>query len=154
VQSALQMFDACQQLWHSSDIAVMAAAVADYRPKAPQLQKIKKAGDEGLTIELERTPDILKYCGGVKRAGQLLVGFALETNNEETHAIGKLNAKNADMIVLNSLRDAGAGFGGDTNKITIFEKNGETHRFELQSKQQAAHSLVELISKRLHESIQ
>jgi phosphopantothenoylcysteine decarboxylase/phosphopantothenate--cysteine ligase len=154
VQSAQQMFDACQQIWPSCDVAVMAAAVADYRPKAPQLQKIKKSDEEDLTIELERTPDILKYCGDVKRAGQLLVGFALETNNEETHAISKLHAKNADMIVLNSLRDAGAGFGGDTNKITIFEKNGEAHRFELQSKQQAACSLVKIICKRLHESTQ
>jgi phosphopantothenoylcysteine decarboxylase/phosphopantothenate--cysteine ligase len=154
VQSAQQMFEACQHLWPACNIAVMAAAVADYRPKIVQANKIKKADSEGLVVELERTPDILKHCGSVKHDSQLLVGFALETQDEENNAISKLRAKNADMIVLNSLRDAGAGFGGDTNKITIFEKNGEVHRYELQSKQQAARSLVELISKRLHESPQ
>lgn len=152
VQTAQQMFDATVQLFDEIDIAVMAAAVADYRPKEVAEEKIKKGETEGFTIELVKNPDILKHCGSIKKPNQLLVGFALETNNEEANAQKKLVGKNADMIVLNSLNDAEAGFGTDTNKVTIFEKNGNIHRLPLQSKKQVATSIVDLITVKWNES--
>src|SRR5262249_22032370 len=123
VHSANEMYDACVKDFEKYDIAVMSAAIADYSPVDKSATKIKK-DDNSLVIELAKTKDILKTLGQKKNNHQLLVGFALETDNERENAIKKLEDKNADMIVLNSLKDEGAGFGFDTNKITIFEKNG------------------------------
>lgn len=147
VQTAEQMYNACMKQFDNTDITVMAAAVADYRPMQVANEKIKKS-DEALQIELVKNPDILKACGAIKRSNQLLVGFALETTNEQQHALQKLKAKNADMIVLNSLRDEKAGFGTDTNKVTIFEKSGQSHDWALQTKESLAAELVELLAER------
>lgn len=152
VQSAQQMYDACQPIFATADIAVMSAAVADYTPVTTATEKIKKTGDE-LTVELTRTKDILNSLGQQKKPGQLLVGFALETTNEKQYALDKLTKKNADFIVLNSLRDAGAGFGHSTNKITIFDKAGNEYAFDTKSKTAVATDIVNIISKALHEKI-
>lgn len=122
----------------------MAAAVADYSPALPANEKIKKT-EEKFTIELVKTKDILKSLGEKKKAGQVLVGFALETNNEKNYALDKLAKKNADMIVMNSLKDKGAGFGFDTNKVTIFDKNGQEFNFETKSKKEVAKDIVDTI---------
>jgi phosphopantothenoylcysteine decarboxylase / phosphopantothenate---cysteine ligase len=144
VQSATEMYHACQQVFPSCQIAVLSAAVADYQPATVATEKIKKQSDD-MTIALTRTPDILKSLGAQKKEGQLLVGFALETNNEKEYALGKLAAKNADLIVMNSLRDAGAGFGHDTNKITIFGKEGKEFPFDTKSKSAVAKDIVDTI---------
>lgn len=149
VQTAQQMFDACMQKFVDSDIAVMSAAVADYTPARLSSQKIKK-NSESFNIELTRTKDILKALGQKKYNGQLLVGFALETENEKEYALGKLQSKNADIIVLNSLNDDGAGFGYDTNKITIFEKGGKEISYDRKPKQQVAKDIVDRIVNMLH----
>lgn len=150
VGSANEMYEACSKHFSSSDIAVMSAAVADYTPATKATEKIKKANGH-LTIELVKTTDILKSLGEKKKKGQLLVGFALETNNERENAIKKLNEKNADLIVLNSLQDSGAGFGSDTNKITVFETGGKEHHFGLKSKQEVARDIVNLIVNKINE---
>jgi len=129
VESADEMFNTSISIFAEMDIAIMSAAVADYTPLNKETNKIKKS-DESFSIELKKTKDILKHLGVIKKQSQLLIGFALETNNENAFALKKLTDKNADMIVLNSLNDKGAGFGHDTNKITIFEKNGKVHQFE------------------------
>lgn len=144
VESAKEMFDACERLFDVCDIAVMAAAVADYRPAERADQKIKKK-EETLTVELVRTVDILKSLGERKRDSQKLIGFALETTDEEKFAKEKLSKKNADMIILNSLNDAGAGFGHDTNKVTIFRKNADPVKFGLKSKKEVAKDIVDTI---------
>lgn len=144
VKTASEMFDACVAVYHSMDIAVMSAAVADYTPVKTEKEKIKKSGDV-ITIELTKTKDILKHLGEIKKPHQLLVGFALETNNEEDYAKKKLIEKNADMIILNSLNDTGAGFGYDTNKITIIDKAGNPHYFETKSKEAVAKDIVNTI---------
>lgn len=144
VRSAAEMFEACVERFGEIDIAVMNAAVADYSPASIAPNKIKKA-EGSLSVELTKTKDILKHLGTLKRDGQFLVGFALETDNEEQNARTKLSQKNADMIVLNSLNDRGAGFGGDNNKITIFEKGGQTIRFEAKSKVEVAKDIVNAI---------
>jgi phosphopantothenoylcysteine decarboxylase/phosphopantothenate--cysteine ligase len=144
VETAEQMYEACVKEFVSADIAVMSAAVADYTPAVTATEKIKK-NTGSLTVELTKTKDILKTLGQEKRKGQLLVGFALETTNEKEYALGKLTSKNADMIVLNSLNDEGAGFGHDTNKITIFERNGKETPYERKPKQQVAHDIVDRI---------
>ena len=144
VTTAAEMYVACNREFDKSDIGVMAAAVADYTPAAVADNKIKKTKGE-LTIELKKTKDILKSLGEKKTSKQVLVGFALETNNEREYAIGKLKGKKADMIVMNSLNDAGAGFGTDTNKITIFDKSGKEFNYELMSKKQAAQHIVDTI---------
>jgi phosphopantothenoylcysteine decarboxylase / phosphopantothenate---cysteine ligase len=141
VQSAQQMYNACALLFPDADIAVLAAAVADYKPRVFSEQKIKKKDDD-LSIPLDRTVDIAATLGQTKRADQIFVGFALETNDEEQHALGKLQRKNFDFIVLNSLRDAGAGFGHDTNKITILRRDGSKTHFDLKSKTEAAEDIV------------
>lgn len=146
VTSANEMYDACQRLFESADIAIMAAAVADYMPVKKAEQKIKKS-EAGLQLELIKTKDILKSLGERKKEGQVLVGFALETINEKAHALEKLERKNADMIVLNSLNDSGAGFGNDTNKITIFQKGGNEIDFEIKSKDEVAKDIVDTIIK-------
>lgn len=144
VTTAAQMYTATNELFTTADIAVMAAAVADYTPVTRAVEKIKKKED-GLALELTKTKDILKSLGEKKTKKQVLVGFALETNNEKEYALEKLATKNADMIVLNSLNDAGAGFGYDTNKITIFDKSGEEINFAAKSKNEVAKDIVDTI---------
>lgn len=144
VVSAEEMYRACQDAFASADLAVMAAAVADYTPVVKADQKIKKK-DGDLTIELKPTRDILKSLGGLKKPDQVLVGFALETTAEKENALRKLTEKNADLIVLNSLNDAGAGFGHDTNTITIFGREGSETRFDNKPKQEVARDIVDTI---------
>lgn len=142
VVTAAQMNDACQALFPHADIAVMAAAVADFTPVQPATGKIKK--EKGLNkIELKSTTDILAGLGRMKKKGQLLVGFALETDDELENARQKLKRKNLDMIVLNSLKDPGAGFGGDTNKITLLRPDEEAPKaFHLKSKSEVAEDII------------
>lgn len=149
VVSAADMYNACTKEFADADIAIMSAAVADYTVQNPAANKIKKES-ENLVLELEKTKDILKALGAEKKNGQFLVGFALETNNEKENALKKLASKNADMIVLNSLNDAGAGFGFDSNKIVIFDKQGNEHPFETISKQAVAVDIVNTILKLQH----
>lgn len=137
--AALELFPACQG-------AVMAAAVADYTPRNPATTKIKRKGPD-LTLELRPTADIAARLGQSKRADQFLVGFALETDDEMANAHKKMTAKNLDMIVLNSLRDSGAGFGHDTNKITLLYKSGETSAYPLKTKDEVAADIVNEIEK-------
>ncbi len=144
VNTAEEMYEACAGVFKESDLAIMSAAVADYTPVVKAKEKIKKT-DEHFAIELTRTKDILKSLGEKKKPGQILVGFALETTNEKANAKDKLSKKNADMIVLNSLNDEGAGFGLDTNKITIFEKGGEEIGFPTKSKTEVAKDIVDTI---------
>jgi phosphopantothenoylcysteine decarboxylase/phosphopantothenate--cysteine ligase len=127
----------------------MSAAVADYTPVATAPEKIKKTSGT-LVIELTKTKDILKSLGQLKRNGQLLAGFALETANERQYALDKLASKNADLIVLNSLNDEGAGFGYDTNKVTIFEKGGNEIAYDRKPKQQVAKDIVDRIVNMLY----
>ena len=144
VQSANEMFTACTTVFDKMDIAVMSAAVADYTPVTVTEEKIKKS-DDFFSVELKKTKDILKHLGTVKKEGQILVGFALETHDEINNALKKLVDKNADLIILNSLNDTGAGFGTDTNKITIFDKNGGEHQFETKLKTAVAADIVNTI---------
>jgi phosphopantothenoylcysteine decarboxylase/phosphopantothenate--cysteine ligase len=144
VTTAAEMYAACSGLFPSCQIAVMAAAVADYTPVTVADQKIKKKDDQ-LTLTLQKTQDILKSLGEIKQPNQLLIGFALETNNETENAKEKLVKKNADMIILNSLNDPGAGFGHDTNKITIFDKSGQQIAYDTKSKTAAAKDIVDTI---------
>ena len=149
IKSADEMFNACALTFPDSDIAVMSAAVADYTPVNFAKEKIKKTEND-FSVALTKTKDILKTLGAQKRNNQLLVGFALETNNEKENALKKLQSKNADMIVLNSLQDAGAGFGYDTNKITIFDKTGTAHPFEVKAKKEVAIDIVNSIIQLLY----
>ncbi|ULQ56663.1 bifunctional phosphopantothenoylcysteine decarboxylase/phosphopantothenate--cysteine ligase CoaBC [Flavihumibacter rivuli] len=144
VKTAEEMYDAAVSRFKDSNVAIMAAAVADYTPVTVAEEKIKKQ-EEGLVIALKKTRDILKSLGELKQPGQLLVGFALETNNEEANAIEKLQKKNADMIVLNSLNDQGAGFGIDTNKVTIFDRSGNSNAYPVKSKSAVARDIVDAI---------
>lgn len=144
IKTAGEMYEACMQ-HREYDIAVMAAAVADYTPAEVKRQKIKKE-DEELTLQLKKTKDILATLGEVKKEGQVLVGFALETTDEAENARKKLARKNADLMVLNSLNDKGAGFGGDTNRITIFYKDGREKAFPAKSKEAVAKDIVDSIS--------
>ena len=146
VTSAAEMYEACMVIFEKVDIAIMSAAVADYTPVAIANEKINKK-EEVFTIELTKTKDILKSLGEVKRKNQFLVGFALESTNEKAYALGKLKAKNADMMVLNSLKDKGAGFGINTNKITIFDKAENEYHFETKSKVNVATDIVNTIIK-------
>jgi phosphopantothenoylcysteine decarboxylase/phosphopantothenate--cysteine ligase len=149
VTSAEEMYTSCLEKFKGADIAVLSAAVADYTPIAPAAEKIKK-NDGNLVLELARTKDILKTLGGLKKKGQLVIGFALESTGEREYALGKLHSKNADMIVLNSLKDDGAGFGVDTNKITIFNKDGSEQAYVQKPKQQVATDIVDQIVKLLY----
>ena len=144
VNTAEEMYNACTAQFHNSDIGVMAAAVADYTPAEVAAKKIKKNNGE-LVIELKKTKDILEALGERKSKEQILVGFALETDNEREYALGKLKNKNADMVVMNSLNDTGAGFGTDTNKISIFDKSGKEFNYGLMSKKEAAKNIVDTI---------
>jgi len=145
VVSAQEMYDVCQEYFENVDVAIAAAAVADYRPKNVASQKIKKQ-DTNLTIELEKTQDILATLGE-KKKNQFLIGFALETENELEHAKGKIKKKNLDLIVLNSLNDKGAGFGHDTNKVTFIDKYFNEFQMDLKSKEAVAQDIVNIIIK-------
>ncbi len=140
VTTADEMFEAVHEYFESVDVAIMAAAVSDYKPKSRASRKIKKESDT-LKIELEKTPDILASCGAVKK-NQLLVGFALETDNEQQNAIGKLKSKNLDLIVLNSLNDKGAGFGTDTNKVTLIKSDESMLSLPLKSKTEVGMDII------------
>jgi phosphopantothenoylcysteine decarboxylase / phosphopantothenate---cysteine ligase len=144
VNTAEEMFEACAGHFQKADIGIMAAAVADYTPVHSEKEKIKK-NDNSLSLELKPTTDILKILGKQKKKNQVLVGFALESTNEKENAISKLKNKNADLIVLNSLKDEDAGFDVDTNKITIFEKSGKEFHFTTKSKQEVAKDIVDTI---------
>ncbi|NCI49842.1 bifunctional phosphopantothenoylcysteine decarboxylase/phosphopantothenate--cysteine ligase CoaBC [Sediminibacterium roseum] len=144
VVSAGDMFDACVPAFASADIAVMSAAVADFTPANVADQKIKKQSGN-LELQLVQTKDILKELGGRKKSNQYLVGFALETNNEKENALKKLQSKNADCIVLNSLRDEKAGFGIDTNQVTILDRSGKEFRYGPSSKKEIAKNIVSFI---------
>lgn len=140
VISAEEMFRACHEAYENVDVVVAAAAVADYRPKNVAAQKIKK-NDASFTIELEKTKDILSSLGE-KKKNQFLIGFALETENEIEHAKQKIQKKNLDLIVLNSLNDSGAGFGKPTNKITFIDKNFFIEPHDLKTKEEVAEDIV------------
>jgi phosphopantothenoylcysteine decarboxylase/phosphopantothenate--cysteine ligase len=148
IVSAEEMYTEVHKHFLYSDIAILSAAVADYRPKTVTDKKIKKK-DSTFTIELEKTKDILKSLGQIK-SNQVLVGFALETNNELEHAKEKLKSKNLDLIVLNSLRDKGAGFGVSTNKVTFITSSNEIVENELKSKAEVAKDLMKQILKQLN----
>lgn len=145
VESAREMADACMSLFPDTDIAVMTAAVADYAPKNYSEVKIKREKTEIPVIELVKNPDIAAALGRVKTSDQILVGFALETDNEFSNALDKMSRKNLDLIVLNSLRDKGAGFATDTNKVTIFFADGNRKSFPLKSKAEVAADVVNAI---------
>lgn len=144
VRSAQEMYQAVSNLHEKADIVIFSAAVADYKPETVATQKIKKK-DAEMFIELDKTIDIAATLGEQKREGQIHVGFALETNDEFQNAKGKLERKNFDMIVLNSLQDKGAGFRYDTNKITIFDQNGGEKSFELKSKEEVAQDIKDSV---------
>ncbi len=147
VQTASDMFDAATALFSNADITLLSAAVADYTPASVSSEKIKKKGDNGLTLQLGQTRDIFRAMGEMKQNWQVLVGFALETNNEVENAGDKLKKKNGDYIVLNSLNDKGAGFGHDTNKITILDKKGNRYEFDTKSKKEVAADIINTITR-------
>ncbi len=147
VKSSDDMYEACHKYFEDVDITICSAAVADYKPKNIANEKLKKTSDS-LVIELEKTKDILKSLGNIKTK-QFLVGFALETNNEIDNAKKKIISKNLDMIVLNSLRDKGAGFATDTNKVTIIDKDFNQKSYDLKSKKEVAKDIVVYILKQL-----
>jgi phosphopantothenoylcysteine decarboxylase/phosphopantothenate--cysteine ligase len=143
VESAREMLAACEKAFPDVDAAIMCAAVADYAPAEAALTKIKREGNEPPVIKLVKNPDIARTLGAEKRDNQLLVGFALETDHEGDNARTKLQSKNLDMVVLNSLRDVGAGFVTDTNKITIFTADGRTLPFPLKEKREVAADIID-----------
>ena len=147
VKSAGDMYQVVHEYFDNTDIAILSAAVADYKPKNVADKKIKKK-DSTLQLELEKTKDILASLGKIKQK-QILVGFALETNNELENAIKKLKSKNLDLIVLNSLNDEGAGFGGLTNKVTIINKNEKINNYSLKSKSKVAIDIMNEILKQI-----
>ena len=148
VESAAQMYEVTSKEFVNSDVAVLSAAVADFTPKEKADHKIKRGKDD-LLLELLPTKDIAAELGRIKTASQLLVGFALETNDEEVNALSKMQRKNLDMIVLNSLNDKGAGFSVDTNKVTILDKAGNKTVYELKTKVEVAKDIVDQIASRL-----
>lgn len=148
VRTAEEMFQASKKCFSNIDVAIFAAAVADYTPKDYSTSKIKKKEGE-MHIELKRTVDIAAELGMLKNASQFSVGFALETNSEEFHAKTKLNKKNFDFIVLNSLNDIGAGFAHDTNKIKIFDRTGASKEYDLKSKRLVATDIIDYLVSRM-----
>ena len=146
IESAREMFAAATELFPTCRGAILSAAVADFRPAECADHKLKKQGDGGMTLQLVQNPDILATLGGMKTAGQTLVGFALETDNELANAQGKLERKHLDYIVLNSLRDKGAGFGVDTNKVTILGSDGSRKDSPLMSKQEVAQLIIKTVT--------
>lgn len=144
--SAQAMYKACMKAWQEADSAILCAAVADFAPAHAAAEKIKKqAGQTDMTLSLHTTPDIARTLGESKREGQQLIGFALETEHEKENALLKLERKHMDAIVLNSLREAGAGFGTDTNRVTILQANGMSAELPLQSKAAIADGIIDAI---------
>lgn len=143
VESALEMLAACEAEWDSCDAGIMAAAVADYRPESCAPLKIKREENGIPEIKLVKNPDIAATLGSRKKADQLLCGFALETNDEVEHGCAKMKHKNLDMIVVNSLQDKGAGFGVDTNIVTIIHSDGRERRYPLKSKREVAKDVID-----------
>ena len=150
VRSAQEMYAASAEAFPTTDLMILNAAVADYTPAHPADQKIKK-NESAFSLELTKTTDIAATLGSQKRADQLMMGFALETNNEHENALGKLHRKNLDWIVLNSLRDSGAGFGHDTNKITVMDRAGQVRSFDLKTKEEVADDLLTLVEEKWNE---
>ncbi len=148
VKTAAEMFDVCMENLLDSNIIIMNAAVADYTPANVFGEKMKKSADT-LSIDLKKTNDILKFAGENRKDGQFIMGFALETNNEEQNALDKLKKKKVDCIVLNSLQTPGAGFSGDTNEVTIINKDETKIHFKLQSKTDIASHIVSYIISKL-----
>lgn len=148
IESAEEMYITCNTIFSDCDAAILSAAVADYRPISRAAQKIKKKTEQ-FSLELVKTKDVLQSLGSVKRYNQILVGFALETQNEYDNALTKLKKKNLDFIVLNSMNDKGAGFGKDTNKITIIEKGGKNHTFDTKPKTEVAKDIADVLEKLL-----
>lgn len=148
VESAREMLAECEAVFSGCDVAVMCAAVADYAPAVTTDRKIKREHSEVPVIQLVKNPDIAATLGAAKRSGQFLAGFALETDHEAENAAEKLSRKNLDMIVLNSMRDAGAGFGTDTNKVTIIDAGG-SHEYPLRPKREVASDIIDYIETRL-----
>ncbi len=144
VESASEMYEASMKAYPEMDIAILAAAVADYTPKEKSDQKIKKKSDK-LSLDLIKTKDIAAALGEIKFPTQINIGFALETENEVKNALKKIKSKNFDLIVLNSLQDKGAGFGHDTNKITIIGNDNKTQKYELKNKQKVAEDILNAI---------
>lgn len=146
VESAREMLAACESVFDDCDIAVMCAAVADYAPAEYVAHKIKRETDGVSSIALVKNPDIAATLGMRKRDDQILVGFALETDNADANGAGKLRRKNLDMIVVNSLQDAGAGFGTETNKVTIMAADGRKESYPLKSKDEVAVDILDAIA--------
>ena len=144
VTTAAEMKEASVKAFRECDIAILAAAVADFTPETTSGTKMKRGSGE-MVLRLKPTEDIAALLGQPKKSSQILVGFALETDNEVSNAIGKLKKKNLDMIVLNSLRDEGAGFGHDTNRITIIDSNNNIDKFELKTKGEVASDILQKI---------
>lgn len=145
VESAKEMHKAALEAFADADAAILSAAVADYAVENAADEKIKRKEGEKLQLSLVPNPDIAAELGKIKTPGQKLIGFALETNNEEENALKKMDKKNLDFIVLNSLQDKGAGFGGDTNKITILSKEGNKTSFPLKSKSEVAYDIISTV---------
>ena len=146
VESAEEMYQAAVRTFPDSDAAILCAAVADYRPEVQSDEKIKREKTGDITMHLVPNPDIAAALGKMKQAGQRLVGFALETSNEVAHATEKLERKNLDFIVLNSLKDKGAGFRCDTNKVSILEANGKLTEYPVKPKNEVAGDIVEKLA--------
>lgn len=145
VESACEMLEASREPFSKADIGIFTAAVADYRPQTCANSKIKREGVEEMELKLVKNPDIAATLSAEKREGQVFVGFALETDNEQENAHAKLKKKNLDAIVMNSLKDKGAGFGGDTNKVTVFRKDGTQSAFPLKSKREVAKDIIDSV---------
>ncbi len=144
INSAQEMLNECMKFFPQSDLTIMSAAVADYSVMNPADIKIKK-NQNRLTLDLSPTPDILKKLGGMKKKNQILVGFALESNNELTNAKLKMKSKNLDMIVLNSLNDKGAGVGEKTNKVTIISRKNKIMHGQLKDKAEVANDILDVV---------
>lgn len=144
VISAESMASECIARFPECDIAILAAAVADYTPDKAWDRKIKRTGDE-IVLRLKPTQDIAETLGMMKKGSQIIAGFALETHNEIENATAKLLRKNLDLIVINSMQDKGAGFGIDTNRVTIIDRNNIIHKFELKSKNEVARDILDKI---------
>ena len=149
--SAQEMFEACSALIGKMDVAIFNAAVSDYTPAEAMDKKLKR-GEGEWTLRLKPTRDIAAEMGRLKAPGQLLVGFALETDREEEHALSKLKKKNLDLVVLNSMRDEGAGFGTDTNRVTMIDRSGNADKFTLKPKDQVASDLVRRVIKMMDDA--
>ena len=149
VKTAAEMKKASVKAFRDCDIAILAAAVADFTPETVSGTKIKRGNGE-MIIRLKPTEDIAALLGGMKTGGQFLAGFALETDDEVSNAISKLKRKNLDMIILNSLRDEGAGFGHETNRISIIDRNNNIDKFELKTKGEVASDILHKIISLLH----